>query len=86
MAWDKALAAVWLDERLRLVWLGYADAVAPDPGTAVEKKPPKFAFPYVARTLGMRLRFPQGQCSAKTRPRLQSRGLRNALIRLRQCW
>lgn len=36
MAWDKALATVWQDERLRLAWLGYADAVAPDLRAAVK--------------------------------------------------
>ena len=29
MAWDKALAAVWQDDRLRLGWLLHADDVAP---------------------------------------------------------
>ena len=29
MVWDKALAAVWQDERLRLAWLSHADTVAP---------------------------------------------------------
>ena len=29
MVWDKALAAVWQEERLRLAWLSHADTVAP---------------------------------------------------------
>lgn len=36
MAWDKALAAVWQDERLRLAWLGHADAVEPGLRAAVD--------------------------------------------------
>ena len=37
MAWDKALAAVWLDDRLRLAWLRHADTVAPGLRAAAEE-------------------------------------------------
>ena len=36
MSWDKALAAVWQDDRLRLGWLGHADVVAPSLRAVVE--------------------------------------------------
>ena len=36
-AWDKALAAVWLDDRLRLAWLRHADTVAPGLRAAAEE-------------------------------------------------
>jgi len=36
MPWDKALAAVWLDDRLRLAWLRHADTVAPGLRAAAE--------------------------------------------------
>lgn len=36
MTWDKALAGVWQDERLRLSWLSHADTVAPGLRPAVE--------------------------------------------------
>ncbi len=36
MAWDKALAAVWQDDKLRLGWLGHADVVAPSLRAVVE--------------------------------------------------
>ena len=36
MTWDKALAAVWQDDRLRLNWLLHADSVAPTLRVAVQ--------------------------------------------------
>lgn len=36
MSWDKALAAVWQDDRLRLAWLGHADLVSPRLRAVVE--------------------------------------------------
>jgi hypothetical protein len=36
MTWNKALAGVWQDDRLRLAWLRHADAVAPGLRDAVD--------------------------------------------------